>query len=194
MRAGCRHRPGRRHAARQRRPHDLGRRRRGAKRDRLDPLLRHERAPRPDRGRGEGLRCDASRLAEGGAEARAQRPARSRRRTRGDGRRGPERLRPETRRHRLRHGDRRRERDPRAGADPARARAGSRLAELPPERPRRLCERPAGDLARDQGPRTTPSSRPAPPAPTRSARPRRSSSAETRTRFWPAAARRACTR
>ena len=67
-------------------------------------------------------------------------------------RRGAQRLRPDARRDRLRDGDRRRERDPRAGGHPARARAGSRLAELPPERPRRLRERPARDLARHQGP------------------------------------------
>ena len=63
-----------------------------------------------------------------------------------------------------------------------------------PERPRRLCERPAARSRSGSRASTTPSSRPARPARTRSARPRRSSSAATRTPFWPAAARRACIR
>ena len=52
--------------------------------------------PVRDRGRGEGLRSDRGRLAEGGAQARPQRPARARRRARGGRRRGARRrLRPE---------------------------------------------------------------------------------------------------
>ena len=60
-------------------------------------------------------------VAEGGAPARPQRPARARRRSRGEGGRGPERLRPGPRRRRLRLGDRRLPRDHGAERHPRRA-------------------------------------------------------------------------
>ena len=90
--------------------------------------------------------------AEGGAPARPQRPARARGREGGARRRRAERLRPEPRRDRLRLGDRRLPRDHGAGRRDAGARGRPGLAALPAQRPRRLRQRPARDLARDQGP------------------------------------------
>ena len=104
-------------------------------------------------GRGEGLRPDAGRPGKGGADELERNVLLRRRgRSRGAGGRRAERLRPDARRDRVRIGDRRRPRHPRAGRHAARARAGPRLPELPAERARRLRLRTARDLARHQGP------------------------------------------
>ena len=106
--------------------------------------------PVRDRRRGQGLRPEHGRLAEGGAEARPQRPARARRRR---ARRSPTRgSTAPTTPDRVGilfgtaiggflgdHG---------AGGGAARARPRPRLADLHPERARRRGERPARDLAR----------------------------------------------
>src|SRR5260221_10785105 len=54
------------HADRKRRAGDVEGGRRGRERHRLHHRLRRERLPRPDRRRGQGLRRDERRLAEGG--------------------------------------------------------------------------------------------------------------------------------
>ena len=130
-------------------PFDLARRGRRRERDRLHQVVRRERLPGPGRRRGQGLRSGRAREHEGGPPARPERPARARRRGRGQGRRGAERIRPVTRRRRLRFRDRRLPRDHGAERGPRRARAGSRLALLHPQRARRLGERPDRDLARN---------------------------------------------
>ena len=89
------------------------------------------------------------RLGEGRAEARPQRPALARRRAGGRRRRAARRrLLAGPGRDPLRHRDRRDHGDRRAGGRPARARPGSRRADLHPERARRHGERPARDRAR----------------------------------------------
>ena len=134
-------------------PGDLARRARGRERHRLDLHVRHGRTARA--GRRPRSRTSTRRRSSRAKEAQTLERnvlLRRRGRSRGAGRRGAERLRPDARRHRLRLGDRRRPRHPRAGRHAARARAGPRLAELPAERARRLRLRPARDLARHQGP------------------------------------------
>ena len=61
---------------------------RRTQRDRLHPVVRRERLPGARRGGGEGLRPDLGGVAEGGAQARSQRPARARRGEGGGRRRG----------------------------------------------------------------------------------------------------------
>ena len=144
---------GDRQPARTRHALDMERRARLRERDRLHPVLRRQRVPRPRRGRGQRLRAAGDRLSEGGAPARPQCLARGRGGATGArGRRAGLGSSRAERRHRVRFRDRRLPRDHGAARGPAGARTDSGLAALPAQRPCRLGERPARDLTRAQGP------------------------------------------
>ncbi len=140
----------------------LGRR----ERHRLHPGVRRERLPGAHRRRGEGLRAAAT-------SSRRRRRATSTATSCSRSRPAKEALERRRRSTRLRAGPRRdRLRLRRSAASSGsceqhdvlqRARARPRLAALPPERARRLGERPARDLARAPRARTTRRSRPARP-------------------------------
>ena len=138
---------------------------RGPQRRRFHARVRHERVPGPHRRRGQGLRSERRpRAGEGDEADRPQRPVRARGGEGGARRRRQERL----------------PARPRRASCSAPASAGCTsccasttcckergpgpgLADVPPERPSRLGERPGGDRARNPRARTTPSSRPARP-------------------------------
>ena len=104
--------------------------------------------PGPHRRRGEGLRRGSRRRDEGRAPARAERRARGRSGAGGVGRRGRGWDRSCAGRHARRLGYRRSHGRPRPERGARGARAESRLAVVPPERARRLRERPDRDRPR----------------------------------------------
>ena len=183
------------HADRPRCAVDLAGRGRRRERHRLHPGLRRERVPGPDRRRGEGLRPVVGRAAEGGAPDGPERAARAR-----GGAGGVARRRRSTGSIRLASASSsaRRSAACRGSSEqqrrPARARAGSRLALLHPQRPRRLGERPDRDLARTPRAELRARCRRARRARMPSARAPSSSGEATPTRCSPVAPSRASTR